>query len=772
MVTTGVNKDITFGGALSGLANINGSFATTLNVNPTGAIIFDGSAGTTTFNSFGTINLFSATSIPTATNLINFTRPTVTFSGISNLMMYPYNISFTTTAFNIIGPSNLFFIKTIDPSGTTIPDALNMNLSNSVNLEIEAEDLTVRGRILNSLGSGHIYLTSENDINIDATTIANSARVGTLNGDVKINCLNNLNVLAGSLANSFAQIGIQGTNINSDIYLNVQNDVNITGGSGAAAILNHYAAIGHGSKTPLQGTHQGNIIIELIGGDLNITGGGTPVIPTSESGARLGHGGLDLTTAAASIVFSGDIRGTAVGSRAVVNGDINITGGWGDQCFAQIGHGASTASGANSTIQLLGNILLQCNNLNMVTQNNLVAATFEMFAGIGHKIRFAASNLSSLIDGGGIDVKVLNDATMTAAGNGGAVFLGAYINNSGGNTSTGSIDLDYVNFDVNNNLLVQGSTTAAAQENKAIIGVYSDFVASFTRSSLNVNVGNEFNFISNTGDSCFLISGQTPTLNRQTNISVGGNFNFLGGQKTLSLKAIDTLDLTVNKNMNFQCNSALSTEFASIESENTMNINVGGDLRISGNAQTLPPSTDFGFAFVRNNSLTSGDMTIFIGKTLSMNPFSKLENKASAKELTIVSDNNFPNRWDSGSGGVDFSLNTYFLTNSGPIRVFTVDQSQNVISNVAVNYPSFNGNKFTPGVAYQDTAQEIWGEYYPSSLSGFPFTFFYKTSGPVDVLEFLEQKNNIFIPFFELFYRRFARFFDITNEYYDTHPEE
>lgn len=761
MSTAGVSQNITFGGTGTGALTITANSSTTLNVNPTGAINFTGSAGITAINTFNTINLFSSASVPASNNLINFSRPTITFNGITNLMMYPYNIavSASNTVTNILSSTTLALIKTIDPLGTTIPATLQIN-TNFSNFDLQAQNLTINGRILNA-NNGYIYLTSENDILVEATN-ASGARVGTMQGDVKINCPNDLTVKAGNTANFVANIGQQTVataSIDSDIYLTVGRDVNILGGN-ATVTGNDFALIGHGSKSPSNPSiMRGDIIINSIGRNLNIIGGGTLATPAIEGVAKMGNGALDVSTVGAVVNVSGDIRGLTPGSRAIIGGDINIIGGVGDQCKAVLGHTGSNIS--NGSVTLDGNILLQCNNLNMTTQPS--TAAFEMYSGLGHKIRYTVSGLSSIITGS-VDVKVLDDLQIDAKGFGGSVFIGAYINNSGANTSTGDIDFSLINLEVGGFMSALGGTTAGPQENKVIIGVFSDYVANYTRANLNIKTGIGLDLISRTGDNCFIINGQTPTLGRTMDINIGGDLHLWGQNKSCGIRAIDTLNLTLERDLNMVNSSSSIVDYTSIESQNNMNISVGKSLQITGFGINVGPLSDPGYAIIRNNSLLNGDINLIVNANFKIHPYTKIQNLALGKAVTVVCDNSSPNPWEKGEYAITMHHNTSISTNSGPLRLFTVDQSLNNIFDIPPNYATLNGEQFVPGTEFVDTATEVWGVYYPSSIGGVPFTIFYKTFPFITIDTILQRNNDFFIPFFEMFYRSFARFFDINFE--------
>jgi filamentous hemagglutinin family protein len=758
MTTTAAATDIVLGGAGAGAVTFNGSVATTLNVNPTGKIVISGTAGISTFSTFGTINFFSASAIPTASQLVELSRPTVTFNSCDDLMMYPYNINFLAglTTCNITS-STVASITTIDPAGTTIPTALAVN-ANGSNFAMSATRLTVNGRLLNSAAGTLSLTTTTGDITVQAVGIL-AARVGTNVGDLSISTPGNLNVIASNGTAGFAQIGYDSIAVNSDIYLTVGGNVNITGGT-VPAVSTVFALIGHGAKTPLAGSKQGNIIINSIGGDLNLTAGA--VAGSVEGAARLGHMTLD-TAALVSLV--GDIRGPTAGSYGVIGGNINLIGGIGDQCMAQIGHGASSVTIGGATIS--GNILLQCNDLVMTARNSLAGT--ENFAGIGHKVRFAANGLSSTATGS-VDVHVLGNALLTAEGFGGAVLYGCYINNGPGFTSSSNIDLTLVNLTVDGFVRALGATTVLPQENKLVIGVYSDIVASYSRANLNISTGGDLTILSrNGGDYTYVTNGQTVTPGRTLDIDVGGNMNLWAGGKSAIVYAIDTLNLFVGIDLNMEYKSPSAVDYTSIESNNTLYLEAGGYIDLTGyNDYGLG---DVGFAVIRNDSAAIGDVSVICGRSLTLNSYSRIENHAVGLALNIVNDNAFPTPPAYGSDGLDVSVFTYMTTaGGGPLRIYTSTVENDDINIDPTFGARFNGNIFVPGPLYVDSATEIWGTYYPSSLGGVPYTIFYKDRAPVPPIpgppinQLLQEDPLLLRPYYEMFHKPFAMLCEIVRD--------
>jgi fibronectin-binding autotransporter adhesin len=759
MSTTTAATDIVFGGTGAAAATFNAGAGTTLNVTPTGKIVVSGTGATIgTFSGFGQINFFSSTATPTAGQVVEISRTTTTFSACNNLMMYPYNINFlaSNTTTNI-SSSTLSSITAIDPLGITIPTTLTLN-SNATNLSMTAPSFLINGKIL-SASTGSIALTSTTaDITLQAL-LGVSARVGVNTGDVRINSARDLIVSASNTTLGFAQIGYDSAAVLSDIYLTVGRDVTLTGGN--AALGSVYALIGHGAKAPAAGTRQGNIIINSVVRNLTMTAGAT--VGDTEGAVRLGHMSIDV---AAGINLIGDIRGPTAGSRGVISGNIALTAGIGDQCKAHIGHGASNVTAGS--VNISGNILLQCSNLDLRCSN--AAAGTENFAGIGHKVRFGASGLSAVVTGS-VDTKVLGNGNFVARGYGGAVLYGAYINNGPTFTSTGNIDFSLVNLDVAGFLEILGGTTGTPQENKVILGTYSDLVASYTRANMNLTVGSALTLISRTGDFNYIINGQTPTTGRTMNISTGNDLYLVGEGKSAIVYAIDTLNISCGRDLVVDFKSTSATDYTSIEANNNINIQIARNLSMFGYGINAGPLSNAGFSFIRNNSTTVGDITIIMGESCKMNPFSKMINSASGKGISVVLDNNYPTPWSYGHGSIDTEVFVYFTTtNNGPLRFFTADQSLNSIRSIAGAGSFFNGDLFTSGTPYVNTATEIWGTYYPSSLGGVPYTFFYKTRGPQPspfphpAVDLLQQDPSLLRPYYEMFHRPYATLFNILDE--------
>lgn len=87
--------------------------------------------------------------------------------------------------------------------------------------------------------------------------------------------------------------------------------------------------------------------------------------------------------------------------------------------------------------------------------------------------------------------------------------------------------------------------------------------------------------------------------------------------------------------------------------------------------------------------------------------------------VELVADNQAPTPPLIGPGGFHMdALAT--ITSGSTLRIFTARPTQNAINGL------LNGAPFIAGTFFIDSATEIWCTYFPSALSGTPYTIFYK----------------------------------------------
>jgi hypothetical protein len=86
---------------------------------------------------------------------------------------------------------------------------------------------------------------------------------------------------------------------------------------------------------------------------------------------------------------------------------------------------------------------------------------------------------------------------------------------------------------------------------------------------------------------------------------------------------------------------------------------------------------------------------------------------------TFVVDNQAPRSPLIGPGAFLMAVGST-IDSGGRLSIYTARQSQNSILGL------LNGNLFSPGDLFTDTALEVWCTYYPTPLAGTPFTISYK----------------------------------------------
>lgn len=351
--------------------------------------------------------------------------------------------------------------------------------------------------IFQSLTSGDITFTATNDIDIGPSTAL--SQVGTASGTIRINAGNDLRVIGGGTTNDRSQIGFSGTSVNTDIELTVGGNINVTAGGSTNSI----AHIGHGFVTA--GTIAGDIIIHSVGGDVTIQGD-TGIVGATKF-AQIGH-----TRFAGSAVsnISGNIRGSTLGSPALINGNLTLLGGADATCFALFGHGGRNS---NAIDTYSGNISVQANAIQLSGGTNP-----DCFANIGFFAVSQDGGTNPVIINSPASVEVISNTTLTMTGNtNGDVSIGGRVLNTAAHPCT--INLDSVRVQTGGDLIMTSGSTGA--ETDATIGALCDFGTAET--ALTLSVGGDLLMTAGTGAPCQIINGTGTVAAKNTSIQVTGN---------------------------------------------------------------------------------------------------------------------------------------------------------------------------------------------------------------------------------------------------------
>jgi len=164
-----------------------------------------------------------------------------------------------------------------------------------------------------------------------------------------------------------------------------------------------------------------------------------------------------------------------------------------------------------------------------------------------------------------------------------------------------------------------------------------------------------------------------------------------------------------------------------------------------------------GDVLVRNSNVGPHDMLAIAGNDISLesnagvDPF--FDNTTNGGKITFVVDNLYPTPPEVGSGAFIYQAGD-LQTNNGPIEIYTSQREFNTITG------TFNGINFVPGTEYVDTATEIWNQWYPINLGGFPYTIYYKGL----TFESHKAMENVFSAFAEM-YRDLHPFHEYLGRY-------
>lgn len=523
------------------------------------------------------------------------------------------------------------------------------------------------------------------------------------------------------------------------------------GGSGSAP-MSHVGAL-----LNLQG---GGDVTCLLGGDLFIQAGSS--MTDGNSGIFSAAGGTFNISARDITLISGS---NAVGTNFVffvtVGGDMSITstgpngisshGGTADGCNVFFGAGGTLNITATS-LQLIGGsapnteaIIAAGNQLTMniardvnLTSQPVVGGGFAIIGNFGPPIQM------DLNIGGNININAFgSDCFIAAAGAGPHTLNIDATNLNIASFSDGSafiqVEDGVLNCNILGNCTFTGGTVAPAM-GISFVGITGASTAGLT-TNLNVTAG-DFLITGGSASSCYagiLLGDHTTGMGGgggEIHITATGSSGITlnGGTANDTPAVIEIIGTAATNAIFFDVTSSsghvvlngspvggLTNAGAHIRTSSGSIIDpVGGSIILNG--------TMSGPAVISVGPGPAAPLLLIAGVNIELrSAFSSIQN-LSAGDLTLVVDADFPEPF-LGPGALLTATGSTIFTTGGALRIFTSQQSFNQILGM------LNGLSFTPGPIFSDTAQEIWGVYYPSLRGGFPFTIFYK-----NILQLLAQQ--------------------------------
>ena len=505
-----------------------------------------------------------------------------------------YTSSQELTANNFTNVNITAIAGDVSISGTTnnVPGAnTTVTAGNDINLTT----------VFRSLTAGDITFTATNDINIGPST--GLSQLGVLSGTIQINAGNDLNVIGGSTTNDRSQIGFTGAFVNTNIELTVGRDINVTAGSNSNSI----AHIGHGFS--VAGTLSGDIIIHSVGRDVTIQGDTGPTGSTKF--AQIGH---TRFSGASTSNISGNIRGTAAGSPAQINGNLNLIGGSDTTSFALLGHGGRD-SNANETYS--GDIRVQANAINLSG-----GASADCFAGIGFFATSQVGGNNPIIVTSPASVEAISDTTLTMTANSnGIVSIGGRVLNSAAHFCT--MNLDSVRIQTGGDLTMTSGTGA---ETDATIGAFCNPSAGITDTNLILSIGGDLLMTAGTNAPCQIINGTGTAAAKNTSIQVAGNITptVLGPTFEAYIEnATGNLDVVAQGVITLPDLTRITNQGANNGTLNVTGGNIfvvdGGLITNTGSGTSSVTTTSDGLFISNGSSVTSaGNLTASIARDLSV----------------------------------------------------------------------------------------------------------------------------------------------------------
>ncbi len=759
--TGGVGSSLVFNADLD--INFTNAFTST-NLN---SVTFN--AGNDITNSAGAVTLTFFATAPVgnltlnADQDINISGGNFTINNAKNVFMNAdrdFKIFSTTAARTLdINSTNNIEITTgrdfIIDNSSTFTGLLDFSTSSNISVQAE-RDIKILGRLENTSTLCNITLTSTNDILIgpsastSGTLAQRISRVSALSGNIMINSGHDLKLVSGTTLGGMAtQIGYDSASgVNTNIYLTVENDV-LLQAAAATGIGDSYALIGHGSSPSTTGNKAGNIIINRIGRNLTLQGGGLSAsAATTENFAQIGHAHVD---AGGTLILSGDIRGSGINDYAQIGGNIKLIAGAQTQCYAQIAHG-----GSNTTVTALsmsGNIFIQATDIELEA-----GSASDTAAAIGFRSRMSGGTGITTISNSSVKVRATNNLLLKggdSTGTSGIALIGGFVNTTSP-TRTCAINMELIDITVGGYATLLGGLTSA-NENFVFLGAEgfdtsSGSMAGTSMCNLNINVANDLSAVARNGEKIHIMNGDTPTTGKTFNFKIGKDLFVQAEAKGVELHAIDTANYNIGRDLQIYSDE----EEVFISAQNNLTINVKRDILLVGHCES---AGTFRNATIKTEG---GNLFVFTGRNLTLGPFGRILNNGPG-EVLIVVDNDYPNPWKLGPGAINFNVHSQVgRSGGGSVRIFTASRSQNFIANYIGSTfvdSTLNNTRFIPGAEFVNTPIEQWATYYPSSFGGSPFTIFYKDFLIPSVVSLLAQDPGLLFSNYELFYKPFYRYF-------------
>ncbi len=718
-VTLDINQEIQlFGGSGGfGAAVISSAFTSgmgNLTISNAGDIILTGGLGSSSSAILAVGNPFAG---PTSSGMID-----ITCNGTAMTLTAGSGMSASAGIItNGIGAGNDISILFTNPASVFTADSsfagpvagISTSMGGSITIT-GVGDLAFTGnggglsRIEVGAAAGNLSITGTGSAALtNQAYILNNFPIGTLTvnmGSVAVNAISSTGYIqsngALSIGASAGNISLQSSGLGTQAYLQSLGTL-ILGASGSIDVVSGL----------------GDAFVYSAGADASLTAGGNiQVVATDAQAYVLADTTLTLSAGGNLVITSGlsnaYVYSLGTMNSAMITGDILITANntpaylRSDAAAPMIQAGGNVevrGVGAQGSIQATGNLSIDAMGSIFVHGDMNAAAIYSQ--GVGASVSVSAGadiDLLTSVQGPSYITNFFGPTTITAVG---ALSINSSPNVGGAAGAAG----------IGAGLMMPGNLIVTAADISLQANLAPAFITTGAPAFYMIGTGSDGTIaLTATGPGGIAIHGGSG-MDAPAEISTNGT----AATNDISIFLTDaSADLTLTST------SASTGSGAQIKTVSGGSISINSAMGVSGRDLTMSSTTAASQSLISVGA-AGGNILAFMGRSIGVGGFSRIENLSAAGTMTLVADNDFKTSPSVGAGlftlGADAVLSTvsgsnlfiYTSTNTDPETINgTMNGSPIGMIEINVNTP---------------TAQ--WGMWYPDNpnmVTGTPFTVFYK----------------------------------------------
>lgn len=561
------------------------------------------------------------------------------------------------------------------------------------------------GGNLNISGTGSAALNNQ-------AHILNNFPMGTLTvnmGSVAVNAISSAGYIqsngALSISASAGSIFLQTTAMGTQAHLQSQGTLTLNASGGIDVV-----------------SGLGDAFVYSVGADASlIAGGNIQVVATSAQAYILADTTLTLAAGGDLVITSGlsnaYVYSQGAMNSAMITGDILITANdtpaylRSDAAAPMIQVGGNVeiqGVGAQGSIQAAGNLSIDAMGSVFVHGDMNAAAIYSQ--GVGASVSVSAGadiDLLTSVQGPSYITNFFGPTTITA---GGALSI-ISSPNVGGAAGTAGIGAG---------LMMPGNLIVTAAEISLQANLAPAFITTGAPAFFMIGTGSDGTIaLTATGPGGIALHGGSG-MDAPAEISTNGS----AATNDISIFLTDaSADLTLSST------SASTGSGAEIKTVSGGSISINSAMGVSGRDLTMSSTTAASRSLISVGA-AGGNILAFMGRSIGVGGFSRIENLNPAGTITLVADNDFKMSPAVGSGLFTLGSDAVLSTVSGSnLFIYTSTNTNPETINGMMN-----GSPIGMIVINVNTPTAQWGMWYPDNpnmVTGMPFTVFYKIGAAV-----------------------------------------